>query len=76
MIAENDLALGQMVEDISKSPIWEQSLILVIEDDSQNGADHVDAHRIPAFAISPYARRARSCTPATTSSPSSARSRS
>ncbi|MDQ3241072.1 MAG: hypothetical protein M3Q43_06730 [Actinomycetota bacterium] len=57
MIAENDLALGEMVEEISKSPIWEQSLILVIEDDSQNGADHVDAHRIPAFAISPYARR-------------------
>ena len=57
MIAENDLALGEMVEEISKSPIREQSLILVIEDDSQNGADHVDAHRIPAFAISPYARR-------------------
>lgn len=57
MVAENDLALGQLVETISKSPIWKQSLILVIEDDSQNGADHVDAHRIPAFAISPYAKR-------------------
>ena len=42
---------------ISKSPIWKDSLILVIEDDSQDGADHVDAHRIPAFAISPYAKR-------------------
>ena len=57
MIAENDLALGEIVDVISHSPIWESSLILVIEDDSQDGADHVDAHRIPALAISPYARR-------------------
>ena len=57
MIAENDWALGETVELISKSEIWEDSLILVIEDDSQDGADHVDAHRIPAFAISPYAKR-------------------
>jgi DNA-binding beta-propeller fold protein YncE len=57
MIAENDYALGQVVDLISKSPIWQRSLILVIEDDSQDGADHVDAHRIPAFAISPYTKR-------------------
>ena len=57
MIAENDWALGQTVDLISKSPIWKESLILVVEDDSQDGADHVDAHRIPAFAISPYAKR-------------------
>ncbi|HEX8105225.1 MAG TPA: alkaline phosphatase family protein, partial [Solirubrobacteraceae bacterium] len=57
MIAENDLALGQLVDTISHSPVWGRSLILVIEDDSQDGADHVDAHRIPAFAISPYSRR-------------------
>ena len=57
MVAENDLALGEVVDKISHSPIWKKSLILVIEDDSQNGADHVDAHRIPAFAISPYAKR-------------------
>ena len=57
MIAENDYALGQIVELISNSPVWSKSLILVIEDDSQDGADHVDAHRIPAFAISPYAKR-------------------
>ena len=57
MVAENDYALGQLVDLVSKSPIWKQSLILVIEDDSQNGADHVDAHRIPALAISPYAKR-------------------
>jgi YVTN family beta-propeller protein len=57
MIADNDYALGQLVDTISHSPVWESSLILVIEDDSQDGADHVDAHRIPAFAISPYAKR-------------------
>jgi phospholipase C len=57
MVAENDYALGQIVDTISHSSVWESSLILVIEDDSQDGADHVDAHRIPAFAISPYAKR-------------------
>lgn len=57
MMAENDYALGQIVDLISKSSIWKNSLIMVIEDDSQDGADHVDAHRIPAFAISPYAKR-------------------
>jgi hypothetical protein len=53
-IANNDWGLGQIVDEISHSPIWNSSLILVVEDDSQNGADHVDAHRIPALAISPY----------------------
>jgi DNA-binding beta-propeller fold protein YncE len=57
MVAENDYALGQFVDLISHSSIWDKSLILVIEDDSQDGADHVDAHRIPAFAISPYAKK-------------------
>jgi phosphoesterase family protein len=55
-IADNDWALGQIVDLISHSPIWSSSLILVQEDDSQDGADHVDAHRIPALAISPYTR--------------------
>jgi hypothetical protein len=49
--------VGEVVDLISHSPIWKSSLILVIEDDSQDGLDHVDAHRIPALAISPYARR-------------------
>jgi DNA-binding beta-propeller fold protein YncE len=57
MVAENDYGLGQLVDLISKSNVWGKSLILVVEDDSQNGADHVDAHRIPALAISPYAKR-------------------
>ena len=56
-VASNDWGLGQIVDLISHSPIWNSSLILVVEDDSQDGADHVDAHRIPALAISPYTRR-------------------
>jgi len=57
MIAENDLALGRLVEAISHSRFWKESAIFVLEDDAQNGPDHVDAHRSPAFVISPYARR-------------------
>jgi DNA-binding beta-propeller fold protein YncE len=57
MIADNDEALGRIVDLVSRSPIWSSSAIFVVEDDSQDGADHVDAHRIPAFVISPYARR-------------------
>jgi DNA-binding beta-propeller fold protein YncE len=56
-IADNDWGLGQIVQAISHSSIWDSSLILVVEDDSQNGADHVDAHRIPALAISPYTQQ-------------------
>jgi hypothetical protein len=57
MVADNDQALGQLVATISHSRIWSSSAIFVVEDDSQDGADHVDAHRIPALVISPYARR-------------------
>jgi hypothetical protein len=53
-IADNDLGLGQLVDTISHSPIWSSSAIIVVEDDSQDGADHVDAHRMPAFVISPW----------------------
>ncbi|MFL5779989.1 MAG: bifunctional YncE family protein/alkaline phosphatase family protein, partial [Thermoleophilaceae bacterium] len=56
MVADNDLALGQLVDTISHSSIWKSSAIFVVEDDSQDGADHVDAHRIPAAVISPYAK--------------------
>ena len=56
-IADNDWGLGQIVDTISHSSIWNSSLILVVEDDSQNGADHVDAHRIPALVISPYTQQ-------------------
>ncbi len=57
MVADNDLALGMVVEAISKSKSWAETAIFVVEDDAQNGADHVDAHRTVALAISPYIRR-------------------
>src|SRR5678815_2140781 len=44
-MADNDLALGRIVEAISKSPFWKNTLIAVLEDDAQNGPDHVDSHR-------------------------------
>jgi len=58
MIAENDQALGRLVETISHSRFWKESAIFVLEDDAQNGPDHVDAHRSVALVASPYARRA------------------
>jgi len=57
MIAENDQALGRVVEAISKSRFWKESAIFVVEDDAQNGPDHVDAHRSVVLVASPYARR-------------------
>jgi YVTN family beta-propeller protein len=53
--ADNDLALGRIVDVISHSKVWAQSAIFVEEDDSQNGVDHVDGHRQPVYVISPYA---------------------
>ena len=57
MVADNDLALGRVVEAITRSSFWKETAIFVIEDDAQNGPDHVDAHRTIAFAISPYVKR-------------------
>jgi Phosphoesterase family len=57
MVAENDVALGRVVEAISKSRFWKESAIFVIEDDAQDGPDHVDAHRSVLLSISPYSRR-------------------
>lgn len=56
MVAQNDYALGMFVDKISHSKIWSQSAIFVIEDDAQNGADHIDAHRTEALVISPYVK--------------------
>lgn len=56
-VADNDLALGRMVERLTRSKFWPETLILVIEDDSQLGLDHVDGHRTTALCISPYTRR-------------------
>ncbi len=57
MVAENDLALGRLVEAISNSVFWKESAIFVLEDDAQNGPDHVDSHRSVALVASPFARR-------------------
>jgi DNA-binding beta-propeller fold protein YncE len=56
-VADNDLALGRIVAAISHSRFWPETLILVIEDDSQLGLDHVDGHRTTAFCVSPYTKR-------------------
>ena len=56
-VADNDLAVGLLVEHISHSSIWKESAIFILEDDAQNGPDHVDAHRSPAYVISPYVKR-------------------
>ncbi len=55
-VADNDLALGRLVEAVTRSKFWPHTAIFVLEDDAQNGPDHIDAHRSPAFLISPYAR--------------------
>jgi len=56
-VADNDLALGQVIEAVSHSKFWAQTAIFVVEDDAQNGPDHVDAHRTIAFVVSPYTKR-------------------
>ena len=55
--ADNDYAVGLLVDAVSHSKLWETTAIFVTEDDSQNGPDHVDSHRAPAWVISPYTRR-------------------
>jgi DNA-binding beta-propeller fold protein YncE len=57
MLADNDLALGMVVEAVSHSKFWKDTAIFVIEDDAQNGPDHVDAHRVVSLIISPYTKR-------------------
>ncbi len=56
-VADNDAALGRIVEGISHSKFWPQTAIFILEDDAQNGADHVDAHRTLGFVVSPYIKR-------------------
>ncbi|WP_259014608.1 beta-propeller fold lactonase family protein [Emticicia fluvialis] len=57
MVADNDLAVGKLVEHLSKSGIWQQSVIFILEDDAQNGSDHVDAHRSTAYVAGGYVKR-------------------
>lgn len=56
-VADNDLAVGLFIEHLSHSPIWKESAVFIVEDDAQNGPDHVDAHRSPVYVISPYIKR-------------------
>lgn len=56
-VADNDLAVGRLLDHLSHSPIWKESVVFILEDDAQNGPDHVDAHRSPAFVIGPYVKR-------------------
>jgi DNA-binding beta-propeller fold protein YncE len=55
--ADNDLAVGMFVDYLSKSPVWKESLVLVLEDDAQDGPDHVDAHRSPAYIAGGFVKR-------------------
>ncbi|MEP6493924.1 MAG: bifunctional YncE family protein/alkaline phosphatase family protein [bacterium] len=54
--ADNDLALGRMIAALSRTPFWKSTVVFVLEDDAQNGPDHVDSHRSPLLVISPYNR--------------------
>lgn len=57
MVADNDLALGRVIEAVSHSPQWKDTCIFVMEDDAQAGLDHVDGHRTVCLVVSPYVRR-------------------
>lgn len=55
--ADNDLAVGMFVDYLSKSPVWKESVVFVLEDDAQDGPDHVDAHRSPAYVAGGFVKR-------------------
>src|SRR5215467_12537230 len=56
-VASNDMAVGKIVEAVTKSKVWPSSAIFIIEDDAQNGPDHVDSHRTVGLVVSPYVKR-------------------
>ncbi|HVW95215.1 MAG TPA: bifunctional YncE family protein/alkaline phosphatase family protein [Mucilaginibacter sp.] len=56
-VADNDQGIGRFLEHLSHSPVWKESVVFILEDDAQNGPDHVDAHRSPAFVAGPYVKR-------------------
>ncbi len=56
-VADNDLAVGMFIEYLSNSAVWKESIVFILEDDAQNGPDHVDAHRSPAYVVGPYVKR-------------------
>lgn len=59
MVADNDYAVGQLVEEVSRGPLWRKTAIFILEDDAQAGVDHVDGHRSPVLVISPYSAPAK-----------------
>ncbi len=56
-VADNDLAVGMFLDHLSKSPVWKESVVFILEDDAQDGPDHVDAHRSPVYVAGPYVKR-------------------
>jgi len=56
-VADNDQGVGLLIEHLSQSSIWKESLVVVLEDDAQNGPDHIDAHRSPIYLAGPYVKR-------------------
>jgi len=56
-VADNDLAVGRIVDALTRSPFWKDMAIFVVEDDAQDGVDHVDGHRTVALAVSPFTRK-------------------
>ncbi|HEY0245211.1 MAG TPA: bifunctional YncE family protein/alkaline phosphatase family protein, partial [Mucilaginibacter sp.] len=56
-VADNDQAVGMLIDHLSKSSIWKESVVFVLEDDAQNGPDHIDAHRSPVYVAGPYVKR-------------------
>jgi hypothetical protein len=56
-VADNDWAVGMFLEHLSNSPVWKESAVFIVEDDAQNGSDHVDAHRTTAFVAGPFVKR-------------------
>ncbi|MGZ3872365.1 MAG: alkaline phosphatase family protein [Mucilaginibacter sp.] len=56
-VADNDQGIGRFLDHLSHSPVWKESVVFILEDDAQNGPDHIDAHRSPVFVAGPYVKR-------------------
>jgi YVTN family beta-propeller protein len=56
-VADNDLAVGRIIEHLSQSPVWASSVVFILEDDAQSGPDHIDAHRSPVYVVGPFVKR-------------------
>ena len=56
-VADNDLAVGRIIEHLSQSPLWATSVVFILEDDAQSGPDHIDAHRSPLYVVGPFVKK-------------------